>query len=138
MQGIVYKYIYYYCLLVLHNVIHADLLRSLHVAVSPTLCFLNLGCLLSSALMNCATLLYQLFPTIVKQSVKQLSSDLMQTLCFGSCFLHRLLFLISPLKHPVQWLILFGKLIMPVLCMHNTIITRVHPNCGSFQNAIIG
>ena len=95
-----------------YNAIHADLLRSLHVAVSPTLYFLNLGCLLSSVLKNYAPLLYQLLPAIVRQSVKQLCSDLMQTLCFSSCFLHRLLFLISPLMHPVQWLLFFGNIIL--------------------------
>ena len=71
--------------------------------------YLNLGCLISSALRNCAPLLYQLFSTIVKQSVKQLHSDLMQTFCFSSCNLHHLLFLLSPLMYPVQWLILLGK-----------------------------
>ena len=98
------------CHINIHYIL-ADLLQSVHVAVTPTLYFLNLGCTLLSALRNCVPLLYQLFPTIIKQSLKQLCSDLMQTLCFGSCILHRLLFLISPLMHPGLWLFLFGKIL---------------------------
>ena len=85
---------------------YADLLQV--GAVSSALYFLNLDCLLSSALRNCTPLLYQLFPIIIKQSVKQLCSDLIKTLYFSSCILHRLLFLIHLLVYPILWLIIYG------------------------------
>ena len=84
----------------------ADTLRE--VAASQRLYFLISGYLLFLVLRNCAPLLYQLFPAIVKQSVKQLCSDLMQTPCFSSCFFHHLLFFISLLVYPILWLIIHG------------------------------
>ena len=84
-------------------------------AASPILYLVQSGYLLLLALRNCAPLLYQLFPAIIKQSIEHLRSDLIQTLCFSSCILHRLLILISPLIHPVQWLILFGKSVLYVM-----------------------
>ena len=90
-------------------IILADLLQV--GAASPILYLLNSGYLLFLTLRNCALLLYQLFPTILKQSFQQFCYNLMQSLCCSAHFIHRLLLLISPLMHPVQWLILFGKIL---------------------------
>ena len=96
------------------HIILADLLPG--GTLSLILYLLNSGYLLFVALRNCAPLLYQLFTIILKRSLREFCYNLIPSLCFSAHFIHRLLFLICPLMHPVRWLILFGKKIRSQFC----------------------